>query len=152
GIVSLGRRDALAGILSAFAIAFKVYPALIVLPLAAQRRWRTLALLVVTLMALVLVSPTQWMRFVQGRMLPRGSLFRLDENGSLAVTFVYFGKLLTAGRESSIPDLFKALSGPTYALLLAATAFVDFAKRWSGRLPTAVDEDRADAALYLPFM
>jgi hypothetical protein len=151
GIFALGRADSVAGMMFALAAGLKAYPILLALPLAARRRWTALAFLVATLTVFVLVTPDHWWRFVTGRLMERGGKFRIDENGSLAVTFFYFGSFLT-GRSPQNPsafvEMFERLSGPVYLALLAALLFQDVKSARSGGIRGL----RACLVSYFPFM
>jgi hypothetical protein len=150
-IMALGRADGFAGVLFAIAVGLKAYPALVVLPLAAKRRWTALAFMCLTLVIFVLLTPDHWWRFVQSRLMERAGRFRIDENGSLAATFFYIGGWLSGQPPQSrsyLAELFARFSMPVYLALLAVVALRD------ARLgPSAsLEELRGTVITYFPFM
>ena len=94
GIYLLRRSEWLAGVLITTGVAIKLYPILVVIPLALRLRWRVLVAIALTLGAMVVLTPDLWLAFVQDRLLSRGAQFRIDENGSLASTLFHLGRFL----------------------------------------------------------
>jgi len=150
GLAALRRSAALAGVLLALAVATKVYPVLVVLPLAASRRWRPLVAMGVALLVLLALAPGDWLAFVQERLLRRGTQWRIHENGSIACTFLYIGRFTTdlLGM-SRIPwaQRIASLYLPVYLALLGLLVLRDVLR------PRGDDRDlSAGTALYFPFM
>jgi hypothetical protein len=142
GIYHIGRKDWAAGICLAMAISLKVYPVLVVFPLIAGRRWKTLLFLALAMVLLVLAAPGLWKSFITERLLHRTIAFREDENGSLACTLYHIGMAC------HWDDYLQLFSDYVYAILFAIMAFLDFKL-----LPGAgADEFRARVLLYVPFM
>lgn len=142
GIYCLRKHNALAGFLFGLAISFKVYPVLIILPLLIWRRWKSLSFLILTMTLLFLLAPQLWIEFLQERILVRTSLFRIDENGSLANTFFYIGSLFNIGQ------VFKNISFYIYLSLLGLSLYLDFKKKH------VINEKNfyASVMMYIPFM
>ena len=151
GIFALGRADAVAGVLFAVAVGLKAYPILVVLPLAAKRRWTPLVFMAIALAIFVLLTPDQWWRFVQSRLMTRGQAFRIDENGSLANTLFYLGGFVTFHAPTSaspFAELLERLGLPLYLVLLSAVAVRDV---MTGATAGPA-ELRSSVVLYFPFM
>ncbi len=148
GLYMLARHERIAGVFFALAIACKIYPILIVLPLVAQRRWQALAVLGLTMALLVLVAPGLWLEFLQERIWHRAALPGFDGttgslNGSLAATFWRLSHFL--GGESH----FWSQVGYLVWLTLLSTCWgLDWV---SGKRSDSRDAC-AQAILYLPFM
>lgn len=142
GIYCLRRYDALAGFLFGLAISFKVYPILLILPLVGWRRWRCLLFLIMTMVFLFLLAPQMWIECLHERILTRNSMFRIDENGSLANTFFYIGHLFKSG------PFFKDMSFIVYFALLGSTTYLDFKRM------RVINDKRicASVIMYIPFM
>jgi hypothetical protein len=150
GLLALRGSGWLAGVLFALAVATKIYPVLVVLPLAAQRRWRPLAALGVTLFVLFLLMPEGWIAFVEERILRRGSRWRIDENGSIACTFLYLGRFTTdllGLPRIPLAQQIARLHLPVYLVLLGLLVVRDALARERSR-----EELAASVALYFPFM
>ncbi len=140
-IFCIGRRNTLAGILLGLAIAAKIYPILLVFPLLARRRWKTLAFVGLTLVILFLLMPETWSDYLIHRLATRGSKFRVTENGSIANTFYFLGLLFKSA------DFFKDASTYLYIAMFGTVAYVDF------KMNRTNDRDFcASLTMYLPFM
>jgi len=149
GLLLLGKNDLLAGLAWAFAIMMKVYPALLLLPALAYRRWKLLAGILLPCMVSIVLMPTLWAQFVQ-RLLQRTETFRITENASIANTFVGLAKLphlvgVAVSRESAI-----ALAMIAYAIMLG-TLFLTDLRRFRCDSPSEL-ELVAAASRYVPFM
>ncbi len=138
------RRGVVAGACVGLAAALKVYPALLAVPLAIQRRWRVLASAGVVLALFVALTPGLWAEAVR-RMLWRSSCFEMTENGSLACTFAFFGKAM--GLPVGI-GTWRVLGLAAFGVLLALTVWADVRRR--ARRDEAAQ--RVAAFMYLPFM
>ena len=150
GVFLLGKSDALSGVFFALAISLKVYPLLVILPLATSRRWKALAFLCGTMLFLYLLTPQLWNEFITERILRRASVFRIDENGSLMNAFLglgFFLEAISGADQGVLPKLMAKMAFPVYALLLAAVTFFNLTKRNADP-----DELRADVLMYVPFM
>jgi hypothetical protein len=140
-----------AGLLIAIAIAFKLYPVLLLVPLVAARRWRILLLTLVGLGMLVLAAPELWQSFVTGRMLTRGIAFVYRENGSLANTLYFAGWQLDnwlLNGQVYYRLWLRSFGLPVYTILFAATALADLLTM--RRMETR--QALARTVLYFPFM
>ncbi|MFP4056610.1 MAG: glycosyltransferase family 87 protein [Candidatus Brocadiia bacterium] len=142
-----GRRAVAAGLFAALAIASKVYPLLLFVPLLIEGRRRAVAAAALALAGCVLVAPMGWAEFAR-RAVERGALFEWRENGSVACTFAYLG---LAAQGLGLPLGVKAWQWAgtvVFLALLLAAACADYVKR--GRR----DEREATARMlfYFPFM
>jgi hypothetical protein len=152
GILLHNRSAAASGLGFALAISLKLYPALILAPLLIARRWRVVAATLIGLAALALLSPPALWRDFALRFLERADLFRSNENGSLASTFLFAAWVLRTRlnalgmnvNDRWVVDVTLFLSTAFYGLSLAVVAYADFK---SGRKDIA-----AMAPLYFPFM
>ncbi len=143
GLYMLARHERIAGVFFALAIACKIYPILIVLPLVAQRRWQALAALGLTMALLVLVAPGLWLEFLQERIWHRAASPGFYYSGSLAANFGRLSRFL--GGES----YFWSQVGHLVWLTLLSTCWgLDWV---SGKRSDSRDAC-AQATLYLPFM
>jgi hypothetical protein len=151
GLFALDRAGGLSGLLFGLAVALKVYPILLALPLVAKGRWKAVAAMAALLFVLFELSMELWLFFLQDRVLDRGSQFRLDENGSLAATLGYVEWLLRRALGTQAGTLAEvgpsSLWRPTYLTLLALMVWRDARTRSSDRRHLC-----ADLALYFPFM
>lgn len=145
----IGKNDWLAGAALGFSIGLKAYPVFLLLPLVVGRRYK--ALLGVLLAGVIMLSvtgPEMWLEYVTGRVFERGSQFRMDENGSIAVTFVFLGKL--AGHLGLIlpENVIVWLSTLYLASLAGLMIYADIG------LPRGADEPTrvAGAMMYIPLM
>jgi hypothetical protein len=142
GVYCLRKYDAIAGCLFAFAISFKVYPILVILPLIGCRRWKTLIYLIVTMSFLFLLSPQMWIEFFMERILTRCSSFSMGENASLANTFFYIGLLFKT------EEFFKKISFILYLSLLILVFFIDYKRKQVNNYK----EFSTIVIMYIPFM
>ena len=113
-------RQLSAGGFIAAAVAFKIYPILLVLPLLVMRRWLALGALAAALLCFILISPQLYLHWLEQTLNTRVGWFRVTENGSLANTLGYIGALLGYGYQ---------LRGVAYELwgaLLAAMFYFDY--------------------------
>ncbi len=151
GLYALDRAGGLSGLLLGLAVALKVYPALLAVPLVAKGRWKPVAAMAALLFVLFQLSMELWLFFLQDRVLDRGSQFRLDENGSLAATLGYVEwvvRRVLGARASTLEEVGpSSLWRPTYLTLLALMVWRDVRTRSSDHRQTC-----ADVALYFPFM
>jgi len=147
GLVLVGRRDVAAGFFLALAMAFKVYPALLVAPLAIQRRFRTLRATAMFLMLLVLVTPGLWMEYAP-RVARRGTGYQQAENGSIVSTFVLAAKGLEAAGMDTRNKNWQRAGLATYVVLLGLSLWADWKARRRGR----TEDPLVSLGLYLPFM
>jgi uncharacterized membrane protein len=134
GILLHRRSEALSGASFALAISFKLYPGLLLVPLLVAKRGRLVAATLIGLVVLVLLpSPALWRDFLF-RFVERSDLFRSDQNGSLASTFLFVAwilktQLTTMGmsvNEKLFVDVTLFLSTAFYCLALLVIAYVDF--------------------------
>ncbi len=142
GVYCLRKWNAIAGVAFALAIASKVYPVLLILPLVSWRRWRALVFLGLSLGLLFLLSPQLWQAFFEERLSTRTAWFRLDENASLANTLFYIGDLFNQGELLRDHHLY------VFGTLLFLASCADFTR-------TCHFEQRecyASMLMYLPFM
>lgn len=144
GVLLLWRRttptDIAAGCVFAIAASFKLYPLLLIVPLAFMRRWWALGTLVAVLLALILVSFDLWKSWLFDSFLYRIQSFTPRKNSSLASTLFMLGKLLNIG------DI-KAAAYPLWAAMVAAMAYLDLKK-----MPQHGQLALAGLLFYLPFM
>jgi hypothetical protein len=150
GLFALRGSGWLAGVLFALAVATKVYPVLVVLPLAAHRQWKPLVALGATLLLLFVATPGDWVAFVEERLLRRGSQWRIFENGSIACTFLYLGRFTTdllGWPRIPWAQNIASLYLPVYLVLLGLLVVRDVLQRDAGR-----EQLCAGVALYFPFM
>lgn len=150
GLLALRRSGWLAGVLFGLAVATKVYPVLLVLPLAAKRRWVPLVAMGATLLVLFVLTPGDWLAFVEKRILERGSQWKIDENGSLACTFLYLGRFTADALGVPRFPLAQQIAGlyrPVYFVLLGLLVLRDALRR-----DVKPKQLCADVALYFPFM
>ena len=138
-------RDLAAGFFFAAAIAFKAYPLLVVLPLIAMRRWRLLAALSGAMACFILASPGLWAEWVQWMDEDRYRLFRVEENGSLANTFLYIGDFFGYGKA------FRSAAPYVWGLALLAMFRLDWKSKPLGGKSSG-QEALAALVLYVPFM
>lgn len=135
-----GTRGVVGGACLGLAAALKVYPALLAVPLAIQRRWRVLASAGVVVALFIAMTPGLWAEAVR-RMLWRSSCFEMTENGSLACTFAFLGE--AAGLPAS-RSVWRVLGLIAFGLLLGLSIWADSRRR--------LRHDEAAAWMYLPFM
>ena len=148
GLWLSGTRRVLAGACLGLAAALKVYPLLLAVPLAIQRRHRALASAGVTLAFFIALAPGLWLEGAN-RMLWRTSRFEMRENGSLACTFAFIGGAVVGQADAArSPGTWRALGLGAFGVLLALSAMAD----WRARGRRSEDEQRAAAFMYLPFM
>ena len=148
-VVLAERRGILAGVCLGLAIGAKVYPLLLVLPLALQRRWRALAATGVCLALMGAAFPLGFWRDFGARLAERSGYFAIQENGSLSCTFFYLGVGLHEGFGVPFrPGVWHGAAWLVYGLLLGLCVWADHAKRSRRDVPA----QRAAALLYLPFM
>ena len=142
------RMELWSGLFFSLAIAFKLYPVLILLPIFFYRKWRVLLWTVVWLALLAGLS-YPWYRGFRTHLAGRLSDFELSGNGSLVATVVGFGNLLAAVG-IPVPDVIvnhhKEIAAVIYGALILPVLFVDY------RLSKIKKYDMASAALYVPFM
>ena len=138
-------RDLAAGFFFAAAISFKAYPALVVLPLLATRRYRAFAALAATMACFILASPSLWMEWFEWILQQRTAWFNFRANGSLANTFFFAGEFFGYG------ERLKAAAVYAWGALLLTMFALDLARK-----PLGGDySDRGGIAalvLYIPFM
>jgi hypothetical protein len=148
-ILWLDRRPLAAGATLALAASFKVYPALLAVPMAVRRRWRVLVGLAVVLAALFLMVPNLWLEYVSQRVASRAETFKLEENTSIVATFLYgavaLRHLLGAPADSGVLMAVSRGGGLiVYAVLLGSLLLADVRGR---------PERGAELVLpYLPFL
>ena len=140
-------RQLLAGGFIAAAIAFKLYPILLLLPLLAMRRYLALGALAATLLCLILISPELYLHWLEQTLNTRVGWFRTTENGSLANTLGYIGELLGFGYQ------LRGVAYELWGVLFLAMFYVDFG-RMSPPPQSCPDNRRALAGVlfYTPFM
>lgn len=142
GIYFLNTYELLGGVFIALAICFKIYPIILVIPLLIHRRWKPVFYIGLSIIILMLLEPQLWMDFVQDRLFIRSSKFRIDENGSIANTFFYIGKLFNK------ENVFKEFSYIFYIILLSLTIFFDIKI-----YPSMIKEYKLiNIVTYFPFM
>ena len=143
------RRDIAAGFFFAAAISFKAYPALVVLPLLAMRRWRVLAALVGAMALFFLASPAQWIAWVEWITQARGEWFRTSQNGGLAHTFFFIGAPF------GYAEQFKSAAVYVWAAALLAMFAMDCKLMPRANMSFASAGDKTALAafvFYIPFM
>lgn len=151
GLYWLTRAGLFGGLMLGLAAALKVYPILLGLTLAARRRWKPLVSMAALLFLLFELDMEHWLRFGQERVFERGAQFRLDENGSLAVTFTYIEWFVARAFGMQVPDVVQAapssLARPFYLGSLALMLWCDLRRR-------SVEPRQvcADVMLYFPFL
>jgi len=142
-----GRRPLASGVCLGLAVATKVYPVLLAVPLMHRRRGKELAAAGVVLLAAFLVVPGVWIDFGR-RTLERVTLFDLSENGSIVATFTFLGEGLGALGLSLGHKTWRVLAVLAYVSLFLLSSYADWLK----------GERRGDTAwavhtlLYFPFM
>jgi len=142
-----GRRQVLAGLCLAVAMALKVYPVLLVVPLLVCGRRRTVVSAAVCLAVFVALAPGLW---VEGgaRLLWRSSCFEMAENASITCTLVYVGEALGGVGLPLGRGVWRLGGLVVYGVLLLLCTYADYVKR--GR--RSAGGDRAAAMMYFPFM
>jgi hypothetical protein len=141
-----------AGLLLAIAIAIKVYPALLILPLAARRQWRVLAWIAVGMLVLVLVAPGFWGQYVSDRLFARSALFRMSENASLVAGLWYLGSAMERLGIVHGPlsiEAFTIAAEVAYVLLLLSLLVQELRMAQRDEGPAALSPR---LLLYFPFM
>ncbi len=142
------RREPWSGLFFSLAIAFKIYPVLILLPILAYRRWRLLIWTTIWLALLAGIS-FPWHSGFRTGLAGRLTDFELRGNGSLVATLVGFDSLLGM-LGIPIPSLnlesFTVIAAIIYAALLGPAILADFA------IGRTIKYHVATAALYVPFM
>jgi len=146
-LVLVGRRDVAAGFFLAMAIAFKVYPTLLVAPLAVQRRFRTLGATAAFLVLFVLATPGLWMDYAP-RVVRRGTGYQQAENGSIVSTFVLAAKGLEEVGLDTRNKIWQRVGLATYVALLGLCLWAD----WRARRRGSTEDLLVSLSMYLPFM
>lgn len=150
------RKDSLWPVLFfTLAISFKIYPILIVLPLIAYRRWKLLAALCLALLALAALTPGAWLDFFQRLTSWRGSVFRIDENGSMANSLYYIGIFVGSCSGQAATALGVAFANAAifvYAALLGMALYCDWKKPKNEAEDIGPENIGIDMLLYIPFM
>jgi hypothetical protein len=143
----------LSGLCLALAIATKVYPLLILLPLLARRRWKVILSISVCVGLLLLMFPQYWTEYFLGSRSNRIGYFRVSQNGSIVNTLLPFlataerllGQIGIATNLISYNILYSML---LYLVLLALMFYSD--AKWGKKY---VERDHTSGAMmYFPFM
>jgi hypothetical protein len=82
-LVGWGRRDTWIGVTLMMASLLKVYPLLLFIPAAIERRWRLLGAAALFALPWILLCPGDWYQFVTSRLFKRSLFFDFQENVSL---------------------------------------------------------------------
>ncbi len=143
------KRAWLSGLLFSLAIVFKIYPALVILPLILYRRKKVLLWLFLWLALWGIVS-LPWLTEMLAAVSQRTHLLRLDENGSLAaLALVVWGAASELGlhlSSASIARLSTLTAYVLYGVLLFPVLYADF-KQGAAAFP-----DGSEIVAYFPFM
>ena len=142
-----GRRWRVAGVCVGLAIATKVYPLVLLVPLLIHRRHKVLAATFIALVAVFVVAPWLWLEFAV-RTLQRVSYFEMSENGSIVCTFAFIGEGVRAMGLPVGESTWRSLAVLVYVTLFMLATYADYLKR-ERRDAT---EATALALMYFPFM
>ena len=142
------KKEAWSSLFLSLAIAFKIYPILILLPFFIYKKWRLLLWIGVWLVLWGGLS-SFWISDFQNTIVLRSqSFFRFDENGSLVATVALISILLNAFGISS-PGLYMfspIIAAILYGILYSIVLFVDY------KLSKRNKYEVSSLAMYLPFM
>lgn len=143
------RREWAAGALFATAACIKMYPVLLVLPLALYRKKRIAYGALVALAAFLLLGPSLWLKlFSTDQMTHRLGFLMPFDNLSIAYALVTAGKLVRALGIGIPEELWLFAAYFTYAALLVLTLVADLADRAHEDGP----ERLARMLMYFPFL
>ncbi|MCD4753706.1 MAG: DUF2029 domain-containing protein [Anaerolineaceae bacterium] len=144
------KKEWLSGLFFSLAVAFKIYPILIFIPLLLNRKWKSMVWIVVWGALWVLIS-CFWLADMQTMLVSRSqSLFRWDENGSLLNTTIMLIasiKLInTSIISANIVSAATTIAAVIYSILISTLIIIDYklAKRTTIQPETLI--------LYVPFM
>lgn len=148
----------LGGACFALAIALKVYPVLICLPLLMQRRWRALTGLFFALAFFIAIEPGLYLEWVRDRLISRSNAFTIPLNGSLTnffQLFAWLNSLVHVFKPAPFDVALGRLALATFAISLLAMAWFDRPRRGKVETPPtprSLSNDAVAAALYFPLM
>lgn len=148
-----GKRGLLAGLLVACAVSSKIYPILLVIPLAVYRRWAVLAWAGAFQALFIAARPAYWMDFYRVAFVWRIDFYTHEENGSIVSAIRWAGQLaefLAAKMGASLrfSESLDTAAYALYAFLLGMMAVADFKRKRSADKR----EFHACALFYFPFM
>lgn len=139
----------LSGLFLAAAVHFKLYPVLLLLPLAAFRRWKALLWTMVWTLTLALLTAPYWSDFAV-LLSKRSNSFQLFENGSLVNTLLFFSVMVskTLGIQYPIWEYAPLQAAVLFGLFISILMLAD--SRLYRSLPPG--QQITNALLYFPFM
>ena len=152
-LASANKYELAGGVLLGMAIACKVYPLLLFVPVALNRRWRMLAGAILTIAVLMTLGWELWSEFLFERLPARAGGLQIDENGSLVSTFAYFARLAKHALPwlvdvEGVSSLFRVLSYVVFSGLLGASALAD----WHQGAARSTEDFSVRVLTYFPFM
>lgn len=147
------RKDWFAGICFAVALSLKIYPALVLLPIAAFRKKHILVAMVVAQIILMSWTLKPWWWFVSGPLLSRASFFTIEENGSIVMPFYFAARGIEwffqhLGVGTSIQGGLAGIAFILFGVLLASVFGMD----WMQGKSISHTEQHERSIQYLPFM
>ena len=143
------KKEPVSGLFFSLAIAFKIYPILLLVPLLLGKKWRYLFWTGVWL-ALWGAITFFWISDFQNALATRSqTVFRFDENGSLVSTISFISIFFSAFGVTFPASLIKyspVIAGLLYSLLFSTVVYIDY------KISKTETYKIHDYMMYLPFM
>jgi hypothetical protein len=151
GLFWIGKYDIPAGVAFAVAVAFKLYPTLIIFPLIALRQRKALLSMLIAMALLILLTPHLWIEVFQ-RAIPRRIAYFVpgSENASISSSLYLIGRVIDSIGHSShyvTANFLRSISYPIWLMFLLSMYFFDAKQTTLNR-----EEIAARMAMYIPFM
>lgn len=151
GLYVLPQKTWLGGLLLALASLLKLYPILILGSLLFSRRWKPFLWTCIWLAVFILLTSSYWSDYFISSY-QRSSYFRLDENGSLANTFMVIMIFIQLIFTGNITTLFEQSSTMITAITYGLTAITLLYSDYKTSSHTTQREHFSNALLYFPLM
>ena len=142
------KMDWISAFLFVLAIAMKLYPALLILPIVLYRRWKLLLWIGFWMLILGLLF-IPWYGELNSALANRAqSSFQFDENGSIVNTVVYIIFIINSKVSFSLISPAPIYAALVYGVLVSMVIYADFR---AGRKAT-IDQFLEASMMYIPFM